>query len=65
MEITQIPAARAIAKGSLSIIGVTKTRHVEDAVKAMGITLTKEEPEELEKRQTVSLLIPSAYGRKR
>jgi len=33
---------------------------VEDAVKAMGITLTKEEAEEPEKRQTISLLIPSA-----
>lgn len=49
MEITQIPAARAIAKGTLLIIGVTKTRHVEDAAKAMSITLTKEETEEFEK----------------
>ena len=30
----QIPVAWAIAKGTLPIIGVTKTNHVEDAVKA-------------------------------
>ena len=30
-------------------IGVTKTNHVEDAVKAAGITLTAEETAELEK----------------
>lgn len=40
---------RAIAKGTLLIIGVTKPDRGEDAVKAMGITLTKEEAEEPEK----------------
>ena len=49
MEIAQIPLAWAIAKGTLPIIGVTKTRHVEDAAKAMSITLIKEETEEPEK----------------
>lgn len=49
VEIAQIPVAWAIAKGTLPIIGVTKTRHVEDAAKAMSITLTKEETEEFEK----------------
>lgn len=39
----QIPVAWAIAKGTLPIIGVTKTSHVEDAVKACSIELTKEE----------------------
>ena len=47
--IAQAPVAWAIAKGTLPIIGVTKTRHVEDAVKAAAITLTAEEMAELEK----------------
>ena len=45
----QIPVAWAIAKGTLPIIGVTKTQHVEDAVKAANVTLTAEETAELEK----------------
>ena len=47
--IAQIPVAWAIAKGTLPIIGVTKTSHVEDAVKAVNVTLTSEETENLEK----------------
>ncbi len=47
--IAQIPVAWAIAKNTLPIIGVTKTKHVEDAVKAAAITLTAEETAELEK----------------
>ena len=49
VEIAQIPVAWAIAKGTLPIIGVTKEKHVEDAVKAANITLTAEETAELEK----------------
>ena len=45
----QIPVAWAIAKGTLPIIGVTKTKHVEDAVKAANVTLTAEETAELER----------------
>ena len=45
----QIPVAWAIAKGTLPIIGVTKTQHVEDAVKAANVTLTAAETAELEK----------------
>ena len=45
----QIPVAWAIAKGTLPIIGVTKSSHVEDAVKAANVTLTKEETALLEK----------------
>ena len=45
----QIPVAWAIAKGTLPIIGVTKTSHVEDAVKAANVTLTEEETASLEK----------------
>ena len=45
----QIPVAWAIAKGTLPIIGVTKTQHVEDAVKAANVALTAEETAELEK----------------
>ena len=41
--IAQIPVAWAIGKGTLPIIGVTKERHVADAVKATEITLTPEE----------------------
>ena len=44
----QIPVAWAIAKGTLPIIGVTKTQHVEDAVKAANVTLTAAETAELE-----------------
>lgn len=45
----QIPVAWAIAKGTLPIIGVTKSSHVEDAVKAANVTLTKDETVSLEK----------------
>ena len=45
----QIPVAWAIAKGTLPIIGVTKTKHVEDAVKAANVSLTAEETAELER----------------
>ena len=49
VKTAQIPVAWAIAKGTLPIIGVTKTKHVSDAVKAASITLTEEETAELEK----------------
>ena len=45
----QVPVAWAIAKGTLPIIGVTKTGHVEDAVKAANVALTAEETAELER----------------
>ena len=45
----QTPVAWAIAKGTLPIIGVTKTGHVEDAVKAANVALTAEETAELER----------------
>ena len=45
----QIPVAWAIAKGTLPIIGVTKTSHVEDAAKAANVALTAEETAELER----------------
>ena len=48
VAIAQIPVAWAIAKGTLPIIGVTKTSHVEDAVKAMNVKLSEEEIKELE-----------------
>ena len=49
VKTAQIPVAWAIAKGTLPIIGVTKTSHVEDAIKASKVTLTAEETSELEK----------------
>ncbi len=49
VETAQIPIAWAISKGTLPIIGVTKVKHVEDAVKAVNITLTPEETEDIEK----------------
>ena len=54
VDTAQIPVAWAIAKGTLPIIGVTKTKHVEDAVKAMNITLLKDEIKEIE--ETASAL---------
>ncbi len=48
VDIAQVPVAWAIAKGTLPIIGVTKGSHVEDAVKAVNITLTADEVKELE-----------------
>lgn len=45
----QIPVAWAIAKGTLPIIGVTKTGHALDAVKAANVALTAEETAELER----------------
>ncbi len=44
----QIPVAWAIAKGALPIIGVTKTSHVEDAVKAINVELSMDEIKDLE-----------------
>lgn len=44
----QIPVAWAIGKGTLPIIGVTKVSHVEDALKAVNITLTTDEIASLE-----------------
>ena len=49
VKIAQIPMAWAIAKGTLPIIGVTKTEHIDDAVKAMNVKLTKAEMDSLEK----------------
>jgi len=48
VSVAQIPAAWAVAKGTLPIIGVTKAEHVEDAVKAINVTLSPEEIVELE-----------------
>ena len=48
LSAAQVGTAWAIAKGTLPIIGVTKVRHVEDAVKAASITLTPEEIMRLE-----------------
>ena len=48
LSAAQVGTAWAIAKGTLPIIGVTKVRHVEDAVKAASITLTPEEIMSLE-----------------
>ena len=43
VETAQVPVAWAIAKGTLPIIGVTKVKHVEDAVKAIELKLSKED----------------------
>ncbi len=45
----QIATAWAIAKGTLPIIGVTKTYQVDEAVKTIQISLTSDEMNELEK----------------
>ncbi len=44
----QIPVAWAIAKGALPIVGATKVRHVEDAVKAANLVLSADEIKEME-----------------
>ena len=44
----QVALAWAIAKGTTPIIGVTKVSHVQDAVKAMRISLTIEEINQME-----------------
>lgn len=46
--VAQLPVAWAIAKGTLPILGVTKVKHVEDAVKAAGLVLSDGEIRELE-----------------
>ena len=48
VKVALIPIAWAICKGTLPIIGVTKTEQVEDAVAATKINLTKEEISGLE-----------------
>lgn len=48
LSVAQVGTAWAISKGVLPIIGVTKVRHVEDADKAAGVTLTAEEIYRLE-----------------
>ena len=44
----EIPVSWSISKNILPIIGVTKTKHVEDLIKAVNVKLTKEEVEHLE-----------------
>ena len=48
VQTAQIPVAWAIAKGTLPIIGVTKTQHVKDAQKAANIALSANEIAHLE-----------------
>ncbi|QWU18009.1 Predicted oxidoreductase [Paenibacillus sophorae] len=44
----QIAIAWSIAKGTVPIIGVTKTTHIEDAIKAAEVNLTAQEIRDLE-----------------
>ena len=46
--VAQLPVAWAIAKGTLPILGVTKVKHVEDAVKAANLVLSADEVKLLE-----------------
>ena len=46
--VAQLPVAWAIAKGAVPILGVTKVKHVEDAVKAANLILSESEIKELE-----------------
>ena len=48
VEIAQLPVAWATAKGTLPILGVTKVKHVEDAVKAANLVLSSDEIKTLE-----------------
>ena len=47
-KVAQLPIARAIAKGSLPIIGATKVHHVEDAADAVNIELSDDEIKTME-----------------
>ena len=47
-KVAQLPIAWAIAKGTLPIIGATKTHHVEDAAEAVNIKLSDEEIKTME-----------------
>ena len=48
VEVAQLPVAWAIAKETLPILGVTKVKHVEDAVKAANLVLSHNEIKTLE-----------------
>ena len=48
VEVAQLPVAWAVAKGTLPILGVTKVKHVDDAVKAANLSLSSEEVRTLE-----------------
>ena len=48
VQIPQIPIAWAIYKGTLPIIGVTKTEQIDDIVKAMKVNLSKDDVENIE-----------------
>ena len=48
VEVAQLPVAWAISKGTLPILGVTKVKHVEDAVKATRLVLSSDEIKTLE-----------------
>ena len=49
LSAAQVGTAWAINKGTLPIIGVTKTRHVDDAAKILDVKLSADEIETLEK----------------
>ncbi len=48
VDVAQLPVAWAIAKGTLPILGVTKVKHVEDAVKAANLVLSADEIKSME-----------------
>lgn len=48
LSVAQVGTAWAVSKGVLPIIGVTKVRHVEDAAKAAGVTMSEAEISHLE-----------------
>ncbi|MBR0254149.1 MAG: aldo/keto reductase [Synergistaceae bacterium] len=48
VEVAQLPVVWAIAKGTLPILGVTKVKHVDDAVKAANLVLSSDEIKTLE-----------------
>jgi len=48
VSVAQVAMAWAINKGTILLVGVTKSHHVENAVKAVGIKLTADEMVQLE-----------------
>lgn len=48
VDVAEIATAYALCKGTIPIVGVTKTHHIESAIKSIDITLTQEEISTLE-----------------
>lgn len=48
LSVAEVATAWARGKGTVPIIGVTKTRHIDSQVRAAGLSLTEAENDEIE-----------------